>query len=72
LLDVDDSKLSSDDLKAISKHLPTSEELVRIQDFGDVSKLAKADQFLHHVCICPSHCQRWALMNSGRSDLFLG
>lgn len=45
ILEVDDTKLSIDDIKSISKQLPTSEEVGRIRDFGDVSKLAKADQY---------------------------
>jgi diaphanous 1 len=49
LLEIDDNKLSTDDLKAISKQLPTQEELSRIRDFGDLSKLAKADQYFGEV-----------------------
>ncbi|KAF8827104.1 hypothetical protein HHX47_DHR5001082 [Lentinula edodes] len=45
LLKLDDEKLSTDDLRAISKQLPTSDEVMRIQDFNDVSKLAIADQY---------------------------
>jgi hypothetical protein len=49
LLAVDDEKLSVDDIKAISKQLPTAEEAARIRDFGDVGKLAKADQYFGEV-----------------------
>jgi len=50
LLEVDDNRLSTDDLKAISKQLPSQDEVSRIRDFGDVSKLAKADQYFAEVC----------------------
>ncbi|KAH0826048.1 hypothetical protein J3R83DRAFT_2832 [Lanmaoa asiatica] len=68
LLDLDDSTLLIYDLKAISKQLPTTQEvrkslltfyssfdqcslpqMSRIKDFGDVTKLAKADRFIHEV-----------------------
>lgn len=50
LLEMDDNRLSTDDLKAISKQLPSQDEISRIRDFGDVSKLAKADQYFIEVC----------------------
>ena len=59
LLEVDDNRLSTDDLKAISKQLPSQDEVSRIRDFGDVSKLAKADQYFVEVCwlsLVPNHC----------------
>jgi diaphanous 1 len=49
LLEVDDNRLSTDDLKAISKQLPSQDEISRIRDFGDVSRLAKADQYFAEV-----------------------
>lgn len=49
LLEIDDARLSMDDLKAIGKHLPSNDEISRIRDFGDVSKLAKADQYFSEV-----------------------
>lgn len=49
LLEINDSKLSVDDLRAIAKQLPSQEEITRIKDFGDVSKLAKADQYFAQV-----------------------
>ena len=49
LLELDDQRLSIDDLRAISRQLPTSEEITRLKDFGDVSKLSKADQFFSQV-----------------------
>ncbi|KAF9232167.1 hypothetical protein BU15DRAFT_55302 [Melanogaster broomeanus] len=58
LLDLDDSILSIDDLRAISKQLPTTEEMNRIKDFGDVSKLAKPDQYLHEIMTIPRLPQR--------------
>lgn len=59
LLEVDDNRLSTDDLKAISKQLPSQDEVSRIRDFGDVSKLAKADQYFAEVCrlsLSPNYC----------------
>jgi hypothetical protein len=66
LLEMDDHLLNIDNLKAISKQLPTSDEvffltycsvsfylkwwqIARIKDFGDVSKLARADQYFFNV-----------------------
>ena len=49
LLAVDDNRLSTDDLKAISKQLPSQDETNRIRDFGDISRLAKADQYFAEV-----------------------
>jgi len=51
LLRIDDEALSVDDLKAMARQMPTSEELTRLKDFGDVSKLAKADQYFYQVCL---------------------
>ena len=53
LLEVDDKALSIDDLKAMERQTPTTEEVARLKDFGDVSKLAKADQFFHQVGLAP-------------------
>jgi diaphanous 1 len=53
ILELNDEKLSVDDLRAISKHLPTGEEVTRIQDFDDVSKLAKADQYFDQIITIP-------------------
>ena len=50
LLAVDDNRLSTDDLKVISKQLPNQDEISRIRDFGDISRLAKADQYFAEVC----------------------
>jgi hypothetical protein len=49
LLEVDDKALSVDDLKAMERQTPTAEEVARLKDFGDVSTLAKADQFFYQV-----------------------
>ncbi len=51
VLKVDDEALSVDDLKAMERQMPTVEEVTRLKDFGDVSKLAKADQFFYQVCL---------------------
>lgn len=49
LLEVDDKTLSVDDLKAMERQLPTTEEITRLKHFEDVSKLAKADQYFFQV-----------------------
>ena len=49
LLEVDDNRLSTDDLRAISRQLPTQEEINRIRDFGDLTTLSKADQYFGEV-----------------------
>jgi diaphanous 1 len=54
LLEVDDKMLSVDDLKAMERQLPTTEEITRLKDFEDVSKLAKADQYFFQVGFYPS------------------
>ncbi|KAJ3859957.1 hypothetical protein EV359DRAFT_75418 [Lentinula novae-zelandiae] len=62
LLKLDDEKLSTDDLRAISKQLPTSDEVMRIQDFNDVSKLAIADQYFAEIIIIPRLSERLECM----------
>lgn len=49
ILELDDTRLSTDDLRAISRQLPTQEEINRIRDFGDLTKLSKADQYFGEV-----------------------
>jgi diaphanous 1 len=49
ILEVDDEKLSVDDLHFISKQLPTAEEVVRLNDYGEPSKLAIADRYFCEV-----------------------
>ena len=51
LLEVDDQSLSADDLKSISKHIPTLDEINRLKDFADIGKLAKADQYFSEVSL---------------------
>ncbi|KAL5507835.1 hypothetical protein ACEPAH_5453 [Sanghuangporus vaninii] len=58
LLAIDDSVLSVEDLKAIARHLPTSEEIKRIDEFGDVKQLAKADQYLKEIGNVPRVSER--------------
>lgn len=53
LLEVDDKTLSVDDLKAMERQLPTTEEITKLKDFEDVSKLAKADQYFFQVSFTP-------------------
>lgn len=62
LLNVDDFKLSADNLRSISKQLPTSEEAERIQSFGDVSKLSKADRYFSEIMTVPRLAERLECM----------
>ncbi|KZT71430.1 FH2-domain-containing protein [Daedalea quercina L-15889] len=62
LLTLDDSKLSIDDLRAISRQLPTAEEIARLRGFDDVSKLAKADQYFFEIMTIPRLSQRLECM----------
>ncbi|KAL5487624.1 hypothetical protein ACEPAI_5732 [Sanghuangporus weigelae] len=62
LLAIDDSVLSVDDLKAIARHLPTPEEIKRIDEFGDVKQLAKADQYLKEIGDVPRVSERISCM----------
>lgn len=58
LLEIDDRQLSADDLKAISKHLPTDDEVGRLKDFADIGKLAKADQYFSEIMTISRLSQR--------------
>ncbi len=49
LLELNDAQLSIDDLKAIAKQLPTKDEVARVKDFYDISKLPDADQYVDQV-----------------------
>jgi diaphanous 1 len=49
VLEIDDGPLSTDDLRAMAKQLPSQEEIIRLRDFGDLRKLAKADQYFGEV-----------------------
>ncbi|KAG6910997.1 hypothetical protein DXG01_006051 [Tephrocybe rancida] len=62
LLDLNDNKLSVDDLRSISRQLPTSEEISRIGDFDDVKKLAKADQYFSEIMTVPRLAERLECM----------
>ncbi|KAI9467190.1 hypothetical protein BJY52DRAFT_1236932 [Lactarius psammicola] len=62
LLEVDDKTLSVDDLKAMERQLPTTEEITRLKDFEDVSKLAKADQYFFQIMDIPSIADRLKCM----------
>ena len=62
ILEINDEKLSVEDLRAISKQLPTTEEIVRIQDFDDISKLAKADQYFSEIITIPRLNERLTSM----------
>ncbi|KAI0307002.1 hypothetical protein B0F90DRAFT_1807716 [Multifurca ochricompacta] len=62
LLQVDDKVLSVDDLKAMERQTPTTEEVTRLKDFGDVSKLAKADQFFYQIMDIPRIADRLRCM----------
>lgn len=58
VLSLDDVRLSIDDLKAMSRQLPTQEEVARLRDFGDLSKLAKADQYFGSVSCAEPQVRR--------------
>ncbi|KAJ3474280.1 hypothetical protein NLI96_g12545 [Meripilus lineatus] len=62
ILELDDNLLSVDDLKAIGKQLPTSEEITRIKDFEDIGKLAKADQYFSEIMVIPRLSHRLECM----------
>lgn len=62
ILAVDDTRLSAEDLVAISKQLPTVEEANRIKDFGDVSKLAEADRYFSEILKIPRLQERLSCM----------
>ncbi|KIY49480.1 hypothetical protein FISHEDRAFT_65448 [Fistulina hepatica ATCC 64428] len=62
LLELSDGSFSIDDLRAISRQLPTSDEVTRIQDFPDISKLAKADQYFGQIMTIPRLTQRMECM----------
>ncbi|CAE6539850.1 unnamed protein product [Rhizoctonia solani] len=62
ILAVDDTRLSAEDLVAISKQLPTVEEANRIQDFGDVGKLAEADRYFSEILKIPRLQERLSCM----------
>jgi len=50
ILEVDDDILSEDDLAALSRLLPSTEEAERLKAFeGEVDKLAKPDQYFREV-----------------------
>ncbi|KAK7695397.1 hypothetical protein QCA50_000033 [Cerrena zonata] len=61
LLAIDD-RLTTDQLRAISKQLPTSEEITRIKDFEEVGKLAKADQYFSQIMTLPRLSERLECM----------
>ncbi|CCO31883.1 Formin-like protein 6 AltName: Full=OsFH6 [Rhizoctonia solani AG-1 IB] len=62
ILAVDDVRLSAEDLIMISKQLPTAEEASRIQDFGDVGKLAEADRYFSEILKIPRLQERLSCM----------
>ncbi|KAF8743337.1 Diaphanous GTPase-binding Domain, partial [Rhizoctonia solani] len=62
ILTVDDERLSAEDLVMISKQLPTTEEANRIQDFGDVGKLAEADRYFSEILRIPRLQERLSCM----------
>ncbi|KAJ8487756.1 hypothetical protein ONZ45_g14224 [Pleurotus djamor] len=51
-----------DELKAISRQLPTQDEMNRIRDFDDVSKLAKSDQYFSQIMTIPRLAERLECM----------
>ena len=49
IISVDDGKLSVDELQLIARQLPTPEEVNRLKDCPDTSKLAIADRYFCEV-----------------------
>ncbi|KAK2466019.1 hypothetical protein APHAL10511_001661 [Amanita phalloides] len=45
MIELDDNKLSIDNLRTMSRYLPTPDEIARLKEYGEVGKLAKADQY---------------------------
>lgn len=66
LLELDEVRLSTDDLRAISRQLPTLDEISRLQDFGDLTKLSKADQYFGEVMRIPRISERLECTIYGR------
>jgi hypothetical protein len=63
ILELDDTMLSIDDLKAISKQLPTRDEVERINgSLDEVDKLAKADQYFAQIMKIPRLQERLECM----------
>lgn len=58
IVELDDNKLGIDDLRAMTRYLPTPDEVARIKDHGDVSKLAKADQYFAQIISIPRLSER--------------
>jgi diaphanous 1 len=67
LLEVDDNRLSTDDLRSIAKQLPTQEEINRIRDFGDLRTLSKADQYFGEVSMLWRACDD---LNTGPDNAY--
>lgn len=55
-------KLKPDELRAISRQLPTPEEITRIKDFEDIGKLTKSDQYFSQISTVPRLPQRLECM----------
>ena len=55
IIDLDDDKLSVDNLKLIKRQLPSSEEIARLKGVSDISRLAKADRFFYQASSSHSH-----------------
>jgi len=53
ILQVDDHKLSVDELQFIARQLPTPEEINRLKDYPDPSKLAIADRYFCEIMTIP-------------------
>ncbi|KZV64586.1 actin-binding FH2, partial [Peniophora sp. CONT] len=63
LLSLDDTLLTVDDLKALSRQIPTPEEISRLKDFGpDTSTLSKADQLFIELSTVPRLAARLEAM----------
>lgn len=58
LLELNDDNLTFDNLISISRQLPTSEEIARLKNYEDITRLTKADQYFSQIMSIPSLSQR--------------
>jgi hypothetical protein len=63
ILDLDEERLSLDNLRALEKCLPTPDEAELIRDYdGDISALSKADQYFREIVGIPRLSERLSCM----------
>ncbi|KAJ7490264.1 hypothetical protein B0H11DRAFT_2009814 [Mycena galericulata] len=62
LLELDDDRLTVEDLEAIGQYSPTLEEIGRIKEFDDLTRFAKADQYFGQIMVIPRFSERLQCM----------